>query len=763
VQMERFSRGIDNAHVDVRISSAFTRAASELVRAMVRYDIASTYWGESESQPSPAIQEEFRRTYRGLMEAATGRSQSLNQAEWVRLAQLALFKHLLQLVPRAVEERRLNLAKSRDQVESLQTGRHLEFHERLVVVAREAHTIAYRVYRRLFRIVERLETSDLRKLRKSLFGVSWPVPREALFNPVLHLPNLFDEGVLMQHYPILFFEDKGKSRLDGLNRCVIDTFKSYLPTWTRPPSDSGTGAERRGKGRFHITERLDQGGLGGFLETEIILRRLLSEDEYKNPLYSWLDEPNNLERLLNQGETGEDKHWRHFARAVSDDLVQRLQRLDIMPRIVASYWTPRIVQELRGKVPARIVYQYLVGEQDKRKLLRRLGSGQGDWDPALAAKTLDFAGAELRQLKADSRREYALRVLSDFLILRRDLKLAYKTFEAMDHIRFLDDEEDVNLSRANGLLHEFRLGGEKQEQERIVSHVILKADLRGSTRITAELRAKKLNPATHFSQNFFNPINEWLPDFGANKVFVEGDAVILSFLEYAGNAASRLCTAHACGMALRILEVVARQNLINRRHGLPELELGLGIAFAGEEPTFLYDEERRIMISPAINLADRLSSCAGLLRESALADADRVFRVEILFPGRGGLPADNKTDVLRYNVNGIELDKAAFARLREEVTFQRMDLKLDGRPGRFHVARYPDRSGKLQWLAVRESAVGYWENGRIDERRTSERRFYEVVSDARLLALLRSKLRSTRDAVTQPGGPADPSTWFAGS
>jgi len=37
-----------------------------------------------------------------------------------------------------------------------------------------------------------------------------------------------------------------------------------------------------------------------------------------------------------------------------------------------------------------------------------------------------------------------------------------------------------------------------------------------------------MNPASYFSLNFYEPLTKILPRYGAEKVFIEGDAVILS-------------------------------------------------------------------------------------------------------------------------------------------------------------------------------------------------------------------------------------------
>ncbi len=756
VQMDRYTRGIDNTRVDVYISAHFIDTANTLVSALVRYEVATQYWNESESQPQPKELEEFRAAYQGLVNGAMNQRQQLAPADWVRLVQLSLLKKLLLLVPRQIQSLRRHLEKGRDDKKSQEGGRRLEFHERLVVLAREEGTIAYRVYRRLFKLVDKLETVHMRKLRKSVLGTSWPIPRQALFNPLLQLPNLFAESVMMHHYPMLAMEEKGREYLESLNQIVIDVFKEYLPTWTQPRPNHAVDGET---GRF--MDRLDQGGLPGFLETEIVLRYLLFEDEYKKSQDSWLDEPDNLAQLLEEedgmqseacaGDERLARHWRQYRQAIREELGRRVDKLGILPSIVASYWTPRIHRELGGKVPARLIYDYLTGQQTRRKVLRKLSLNQTVMGQSLAAKALDYAAGEIKQLSSNKKREFTLLVLIDFLALRRDLKLAYKTFECMDAIRILEDDEDINLSRANGLLYEFRLTDKRNRKERVQSHVILKADLRGSTRITSELRIKKLNPATHFSQNFFNPINEFLDDFGAQKVFVEGDAVILSFMEQGGDSKRPMHVAHACGLGTRILEVVSRQNMINRRHGLPDLELGIGIAYCNEEPTFLYDGDKQIMISPAINLADRLSSCARVLHNSVLSKG-RPFRVEVLVPGHGSKSlAGSKSDVMRYNVNGIELDQPAFIKLKTELVLHRFDIKVSGQSERFHVGRYPDRKGRMHWLVIREAPVRLWENEIVGARARGQGCFYEVIMEPSLMTLIRSKLRAVGEQKTAPG------------
>ncbi len=79
--------------------------------------------------------------------------------------------------------------------------------------------------------------------------------------------------------------------------------------------------------------------------------------------------------------------------------------------------------------------------------------------------------------------------------------------------------------------------------------MVIKADIRDSTFLTRSLLERGLNPASFFSLNFFEPVNKLLPKYGAEKVFIEGDAVILTLLENEGQRGFGV--ARTCVLAAR--------------------------------------------------------------------------------------------------------------------------------------------------------------------------------------------------------------------
>jgi len=48
----------------------------------------------------------------------------------------------------------------------------------------------------------------------------------------------------------------------------------------------------------------------------------------------------------------------------------------------------------------------------------------------------------------------------------------------------------------------------KTKEDQVVSHVIIKADVRGSTRMTQDLLSRGLSPASHFSLNLHEPVKK---------------------------------------------------------------------------------------------------------------------------------------------------------------------------------------------------------------------------------------------------------------
>jgi class 3 adenylate cyclase len=772
---DAFPRGIDNTHIDVVLSPEFIGRSRLFVRRALLHDVTRNYWGERPSPPDARDLQAVRDGYAGMMELTVDRARKNTRAELIQLLQFSVMKLFIMLVDNEFERLRSQLQRARSMDKNQTSGLSVQLHDRLVQLARDEPMIRYQLTRRLFRELLKIEDMRLSKLRRSVLGRSWQIPKTVMFNPILQLPSLWADEQVMLHYPLACTDRDDPDGFDRMNRLVTQLFGEYLPPWAWAPEEH--------KRRQYITNdiatssrrsRRDAEDLLGRVEVSLLLEGSLQSEEYADGRISWLDTPENMDRIVysvkQPGAIRTDyphipyrtfwvqKGWRKFHLRLMKRVLKQFRKSGAELDILACYAAPGIYQELARQLPVRMIARYLSNRMSRGDLKRKMAGMQSVKHPDQILKALDRGRTSITRIPVTRRRRHVYNFLRHFVLLRRDLKYAQQAYQAMESIRLLIRPEDMELSRSNGTLQEFLLREElRPGQHKIRNHVILKADVRGSTNMASELRQKNLNPASHFSLNFFEPINKLLESYGAKKVFVEGDAVILSIFEYEDTPYQWLCVSHACGLAREILKVVDVQNRNNRKHGLPELELGLGIAFSDQAPAFLYDEEQEIMISHAINRADRLSSCSASIRRSAYGK--KLGRgVEVLAPVNPNvLEKHGGDELIRYNVNGIELDVPAFHKLRSELSLQglRPDEVGVSMEGKFLVGRYPDLQGNMHWLVIREAVVRSWDGEQSGDEELHGRRFYQVVTSQELVRTITRELVKRRQRLPE-AGPLQP-------
>jgi hypothetical protein len=371
-----------------------------------------------------------------------------------------------------------------------------------------------------------------------------------------------------------------------------------------------------------------------------------------------------------------------------------------------------------------------VAGNDSKKAISRLDhSSEGS---AGLVKRLDELAEQLSKAIKEEGDEYFLRILSDLFRYRLHLKYFRFAHRALNRIKVITDPQEIQLAKAGGSLYELLSGYElrlaQKVEKEIIHHAILKADVRGSTTVTRELLKKQLNPASYFSLRFFGPITERLKVYGATKVFIEGDAVILGLYEHNDAPDHWYAMSRACGMAKEILDIVGSKNAHAAKTGLPGLEVGIGICFSEDKPLFLFDEDRPIMISSAIGDADRLSSCSWLLRDAYQGH----FNVDVLeIKASDQQQGEKGQRNLQYNLNGIMLSPNGFKKLMAEIPLKKLKLKISDETETMYFGKFPDMLGKERELVIREGRIGRWQNNEISPQR-SDQVFYEVLPNSKL-------------------------------
>lgn len=735
-------RGIDNVRIDVRISPQFLNAFRRLVSSLLYQHIGHERYGAKPTPPSRQEFQDFRSAYAALLGAMVRLAKQEQRPYPVVLMQLSVLRLVGEVVAHEFDAQighlRGILAGGDTHARG---GRKLLLHEHITALAQRRKSIELQARQQLLDEIKRVETGPGVKLRESLLGKSWLIDQALLFNPLLATTDPHDPQLVMRHYVLL---GKRTADWDALHRFEVYVerlFTRAVPAPTQHEerrkdggrsgsswlagSDWAARAESLGLG----IDKLDEGEHNPLTDDPVNADILFNE----NFLDAWLDE------VRREGVADTEQRLRaqrRLQRLALGRVLRFVEREELLRWITAAYELVPVYREHYPNLNPLLLVQYLASSgRERRGALQQLRQALRKGGSLRPLQQLD---GRLQRLTDRQVQHHVSNFIRDFLAYRRDLRNYYQMQGLFEQVRLLEEADDIRLSRVNNCLHELLSGTEDEpKHERIRCHAIVKSDLRGSTTITRQLLEQGLNPATHFDHNFFAPIRDVLHNFGAEKVFVEGDAIIVAVLEYGDDTDTHLPVARACALAQRMIGIAEAHNQILETVGLPRLQVGIGVAFTDESPTYLFDGEQQIMISPAIGRADRLSSSSWRLRELAESrqrDARRVRVYELAsdHPLRG----EKGQNHLRYNVAGVELEGAGFEKLKREIDLRRIEITQPGgsTSAVFHVGKAPDIHGAMQTLVLRESRVQiYGIDGPGDA--TGEL-YYEVVTDPRILGVV---------------------------
>jgi class 3 adenylate cyclase len=548
----------------------------------------------------------------------------------------------------------------------------------------------------IFETLREVEKSTLGRTRRSLFGEE--TSGGSYFTYPLFLNRL------------LFSED-------GRDDYLCAEHYVMLGNWDRDP-------DRYGRMREVVS---------GFLRSQY------GEETSAETIDSWMNVPENARGLVGTG-TPEDSAEGLAQQERLAAWVRLLEDEHVMENVIASYYVVPLLSEYAPRINPQQLKNALIDRTDCDRVERMIQEGG-----KLSPNSLYAAVSKVASCRGAERAKVAARFLGDFFHYHRDLRRLETLNAALDSVNLVGNERLQELSRVNATLYEFLLPEEQGEadSDRVLRHVVLKADVRDSTRLTRTMMEKGLNPASYFSLNFYDPVNKLLDKYGAQKVFLEGDAIILAILEREGEPG--LAVSRMCVLAREIIEIVRGYNELMQRSGMPQLELGLGITLQESAPLYLMDGEHQIMISEALNESDRLSSCNKRARKVMEPQAGpfHVYAFQAADIDADGNPEDV---TLSFNLSGIRMNEAAFRKLQNEITLEPLKVKLpaslassDKGEYKLFSATVPVDRDIFRKIVVRESRIPRVDAADFSVKGWTDRLYYEVCTDPGIYAALEKR------------------------
>ena len=709
LSLEGLQLGVDNLRHDVHLSPKFVaQTRTQISRLIVRHGDVEGLLAAEAPQPRQGghfigsnagqksnvkpVGSELKPLLADIHSAALNRAKAEGNPSLDVLARVAIIKFLrIELgsqFAQILERCRMTLKS----YEGMRAQKALEYRERVAAFQVAKKVILRKTGQELFRTLREIEKETLARTRRSLFGSSNDEQYKLFLNPLIFTADGCDAYVNAEEYVMLGNFDRDPDRFTNVRRIAYEFLQSL---------------------------------------------NLGLEADPERAINAWLNVPENAQELVGSG-TPEDSTPEE--RAQKNRLAAWLGLLDrekLMEYVVASYEAVPLLAEYSPRINAQQLKNALISREERTRV-EKLILEQGK----VSRDSLQAAVQRVAACKGVDRGRMAARFLRDFMRYHRDLRNLEALRSAMDNVNLIANEKMRQLSSMNGTLYEFLLPEEqKPSEEKVQRHVIIKADVRDSSRLTRSLLERGMNPASYFSLNFYDPVNKLLSKYGASKVFLEGDAIILAILEREGEPG--LAVGRASVLAREIIEIVRGYNQLLERAGLPGIELGVGISYQDSAPMYLMDGEQRIMISDALNESDRLSSCSKRVRKS-MKTMETPFNVYAFQTVPDSDVEDSPDDfILKYNLNGIRISEAAFQRLKQEISLELSPLDFpkvwDGEEFHLWSGLVPVGNDIFRKIVVRGSRMPQIDPHNFSVQLWTERWYYEVCSNPAIDAKLEGK------------------------
>lgn len=746
--LDRLVLGADNIRHDALISPAFIAATRKIAARLI-----SQHSGvEDEASQNPQEGwlkevESYKQQYKELMHNAVNKAKGQQEFNIICLCQAALVKMLLEEIGFQFDHFIGGLQKNVRNVDLADYHGNAEapkLKSQLQRIMQEREDILRFVGLEIFSFWTEVETKDVIPMREAIFGEGSSFFVDLLGNPLLHMAQLDNEFFTIAEYDLavgrrLEDSDKYEQMLFFLHRLL-----------------NSLDIEGDNKEGVLIDRRMAKPSMDNDASDG-------QRQAYGHKIDAWIKQIENIDLLINwQATKGDLKTLKKNkgGKGDRDKIVQYRERIRLQKRVLHFFYRQFIKARLINRIAATYemqpeyleycpplgphqIAEYLLTPKARKGVRSRLKRLQKHYARIFTLRPLNKKIKSMEQMTVAKRKVYISRFLNAFARYHRDYSNCIMVREAMQRVNLAYEEKIIALSRENNTLYEFLLSHEQESTEApIINHVVIKGDLRGSTDITHQMNSKGLNPASYFSLNFFDPISEILSEYDAAKIFIEGDAVILAIFEREDTPAGWYSVARACGIALNMLIIIQRYNEKNKQNQLPELELGIGISYLEQVPTFLFDGNNRIMISSAINQADRLSGCSKTGRR-LFAQRKGPFNLYAFQTLSDKDMAATADDLLtRYNVNGIELNGEGFAKLSNEIDLKLINLNLGAKQqdrSIFYTGKFPTKSGRYQRLIIREAQVPVIDPATLKIVRISSHKYYEVCTHPKLYKWVREK------------------------
>lgn len=662
--------GLDNVHYDVFLSPFFSQAIGKIAfQFVVKHSDTEKYLDSDAVSPWVKERDNFQNLCTELLATVVNNASDDDcGAQLDYLAQTIVVKTLLSEIRgqfEALIEKFNSIVWEKETSFSQDLRAVTQIKEKTASLRQQRKTIVYNVSKELFGYLLEVQQKKINPLRRKYFGDDSLLPDEFFANPLIYqgsrLEDLSDDSLMIEEYVLLgrrAGEPNTYERILALLTQLIGKIE-LDPSGATGPHEQNYEQYRNG------AERENTGGEG--------------EPQRDD----WLKQTDTIDILFNYFETeslnqaNNDPAGKRKRQEAQKKFLaycyKEFEKKGLVEMIAASCEVQALYKEYCPPLVPQQILQFWVTPKASQDIEAQLQRAYKIYGHSLSLESLKSVNKKLTKLPLAEKQQRLVQFMKSFVRYHRDLGNFNMLRTALDRVRLISDIKTYDLSKANNTLYEFLL---PQEQESVVTekpvqnHVAVTIELRGLADLSRCCSTKGLHAATYLSHNLFDPVSRVVSESSAIKVEVGQSAIVLALVERQGGREQGNGISRACRMVMHLMKVFQRFNAENTKKQLPLLEVGIGVGYADGPPAHLYDGERKITISTAIDDAAQLSAC----NSPVLEQCDKNKGPYNIFLTPVACDTEATGDATQgfwcNNSNGIGLSRSGFSKLADEIDLE---------------------------------------------------------------------------------------------
>jgi hypothetical protein len=224
LDISSLNKGIDNYHVDVRLSKRFSSDLKILITELIRRETdQKQYKGDADKAFSP-----LSKSYLDMMTVLIHRVKTDLAVEQVCFLQFAIPKYILDSVTTALNSEITATKKQAADLRNQGSMHVLKVQHQLALMSKHYNSIVYRVKKQIFEHLHRAEYRQLRVVREQYLGASVIDYQDFLSNVLMLNRDLNSAQFLIEHY-ISWGGDLEESEFPAINTVVEELLQKELP------------------------------------------------------------------------------------------------------------------------------------------------------------------------------------------------------------------------------------------------------------------------------------------------------------------------------------------------------------------------------------------------------------------------------------------------------------------------------------------------------------------------------------------------------